>query len=139
MRRRRIKSRANIDMTSLMDLTFMLLIVFIVTVPIMDNSIDITVPTSNRSKDKSQYDPKQGWDDPGTIRVALDNTGQYSIDGMPIDPSRLEEEMWQLKAQGRTSVSVRADGQKTSLDEFMAVFRAARRNGLDVRMITKQE
>ena len=55
----RHKIQATIDMTPLMDLTFMLLIVFVITVPSMYYKTDVklTPPTSN-NKDKMTVDEK---------------------------------------------------------------------------------
>ena len=48
MKRRRRST--NIDITPLMDLTFMLLIIFIITVPAMEYSTDVTPPSMDTPK-----------------------------------------------------------------------------------------
>ena len=49
-RARREKAKANIDMNSLIDLTFLLLVVFIVTLPTLEQSVHIVLPTGKTSK-----------------------------------------------------------------------------------------
>ena len=50
MRRRREGAKANIDMNSLIDLTFLLLVVFIVTLPTLEQSIHIVLPVGKTQK-----------------------------------------------------------------------------------------
>ncbi|NLZ63298.1 MAG: hypothetical protein GX902_05765, partial [Lentisphaerae bacterium] len=49
-RRQRFKSISTIDLTPLMDLTFMLLIVFVITVPVVEYVTDVTPPEMNSSQ-----------------------------------------------------------------------------------------
>ena len=69
----RHKIEATIDMTPLMDLTFMLLIVFVITVPSMYYKTDVklTPPTSN-NKDKMNVDEK-------SVYVELDSEGHIFV------------------------------------------------------------
>ena len=69
----RHKIQATIDMTPLMDLTFMLLIVFVITVPSMYYKTDVklTPPTSN-NKDKMTVDEK-------SVYLELDAEGKIYI------------------------------------------------------------
>ena len=66
--RRRIV--AAIDMTPLMDLTFMLLIIFVITVPSMYYKSDVTLtPPESTTNDKMEIDDK-------SLFVELDKDGQ---------------------------------------------------------------
>ena len=53
---RREGAKANIDMNSLIDLTFLLLVVFIVTLPTLEQSVHIVLPVG---KTESRKDDKQ--------------------------------------------------------------------------------
>ena len=54
MSRKKMRSQLDaidqINVTPLLDLTFMLLIVFMITTPLMENGIDVTPPTMNADK-----------------------------------------------------------------------------------------
>ena len=54
MARKKMRSQLDaidqINITPLLDLTFMLLIVFMITTPLMENGIDVTPPTMNADK-----------------------------------------------------------------------------------------
>ena len=56
-RARREGTRANIDMNSLIDLTFLLLVVFIVTLPTLEQTVHIVLPvgkTESQKEDKKK-------------------------------------------------------------------------------------
>ncbi len=56
-RARREGSKANIDMNSLIDLTFLLLVVFIVTLPTLEQTVHIVLPvgkTESQKEDKKK-------------------------------------------------------------------------------------
>lgn len=53
-RARREAGKANIDMNSLIDLTFLLLVVFIVTLPTLEQSVHIVLPTGKTSKAQNE-------------------------------------------------------------------------------------
>ncbi len=66
----RRKIVASIDMTPLMDLTFMLLIIFVITVPSMYYKSDVTLtPPDSTTNDKMEIDDK-------SLFVELDKDGQ---------------------------------------------------------------
>ena len=48
--RSQLEAMDEINITPLLDLTFMLLIVFMITTPLMENGIDVTPPTMNADK-----------------------------------------------------------------------------------------
>lgn len=56
-RARRQGAKANIDMNSLIDLTFLLLVVFIVTLPTLEQSIHVMLPVGKTNK--AQDDKKK--------------------------------------------------------------------------------
>ena len=66
-RKRREGAKAAIDMNSLIDLTFLLLVVFIVTLPTLEQSVHIVLPVG---KTESQNDEKKkNWTRPGGWRT----------------------------------------------------------------------
>ena len=77
-RRRRARQegpKAHIDMNSLIDLTFLLLVVFIVTLPTLEQSVHIVLPTGKTSK--AQDDKKK------TVSISIDKFGKLFIGEAP--------------------------------------------------------
>ena len=68
-------SKANIDMNSLIDLTFLLLVVFIVTLPTLEQSIHIMLPVGK--VDKAQDDKKK------VFSISVDSQGKLFIGEAP--------------------------------------------------------
>ena len=75
-RARREKAKANIDMNSLIDLTFLLLVVFIVTLPTLEQSVHIVLPTGKTSK--AQEDKKKN------LSISIDKFGKLFVGDKPI-------------------------------------------------------
>ena len=74
-RARREGAKANIDMNSLIDLTFLLLVVFIVTLPTLEQSIHIMLPVGK--VDKAQDDKKK------VFSISVDSQGKIFIGEAP--------------------------------------------------------
>jgi len=74
-RQRREGAKANVDMNSLIDLTFLLLVVFIVTLPVLEQSVHIVLPTGKTSK--AQDDKKKNFS------ISIDKFGKLFIGDAP--------------------------------------------------------
>lgn len=72
---RRETGEAKIDMNSLIDLTFLLLVVFIVTLPTLEQSVHIVLPTGKTNK--AQDDKKK------TASISIDKFGKIFIGDKP--------------------------------------------------------
>ena len=79
-RARREGPSARIDMNSLIDLTFLLLVVFIVTLPTLEQSIHVMLPVGKTSK--AQDDKKK------TLSITVDSTGAIFVGDKPPTTSR---------------------------------------------------
>lgn len=127
------KPIVGIDMTPLMDLTFMLLIVFVITVPVMEYATDVTPPemTSDRRLEE-QSNP---------LVLALTNEGNVKIDDRQIPMFQLDETL-QIIFRGRgegTEIMVRADGQRP-YSEVITLMRAAKNAGFkSISLMTQAE
>ena len=74
-RMRREGAKAAIDMNSLIDLTFLLLVVFIVTLPTLEQSIHVLLPVGKTSK--AQDDKKK------TFSITVDSLGKIFVGEAP--------------------------------------------------------
>lgn len=90
----------DINMTPLIDMTFLLLITFIITMPAMEQGISIRLPQGNADvlpNKKSNV-------------VTLDATGKAFLNNRPITVDELEKQLGNLAAENpNTAVLVRAD------------------------------
>ena len=101
-RARRGGSKANIDMNSLIDLTFLLLVVFIVTLPTLEQSVHIVLPVG---KTESQKEDKKK-----NISVSIDKDGKLFVGDTPTTHDALKEELARAVAEDpEVNVLVRGD------------------------------
>ncbi len=80
--RRSVGTLAEINVTPLLDLAFVLLIIFIITTPLLETTLDVIIPTTATAQD----DPDDV-DEP--LTVAMDRFEQLSIDDEPISQQEL--------------------------------------------------
>ena len=104
-RRNRMRAdgaKANIDMNSLIDLTFLLLVVFIVTLPTLEQSIHIMLPVGKTAK--AQDDKKK------VFSISVDSTGRLFLGEAPTTKEDLRASLAKAIADDpETSVLVRGD------------------------------
>ena len=102
MRARREGAKASIDMNSLIDLTFLLLVVFIVTLPTLEQSIHVMLPVGKTSK--AQDDKKK------TFSITVNSTGQIYVGEVPTTREDLKASLTKAVADDpELSVLVRGD------------------------------
>ena len=100
-RGRREAMKADINMNSLIDLTFILLVVFIVTLPTLEQTIKVMLPVGKAQK---QDDKKQN------ISVTVDSAGKIFVGEAPVTMELLKDQLMQAVAKDPdTSVIIRGD------------------------------
>lgn len=101
-RARREGSKANIDMNSLIDLTFLLLVVFIVTLPTLEQTVHIVLPVG---KTESQKDDKRK-----TFSVSIDRDGKLFLGEAPTTHDALKAALAAAVAEDpEVNVLIRGD------------------------------
>ncbi|MFO7536415.1 MAG: biopolymer transporter ExbD [Kiritimatiellia bacterium] len=91
---------SDINMTPLMDLTFLLLITFIITFPLVEQGIPVNLP-----KGKAQELPQKK-----TATLSLNGRGDIFLDKTPVPKNTLARTLTALKAKNEDlTVLVRAD------------------------------
>ena len=119
-RARREGTRADINMNSLIDLTFILLVVFIVTLPALENVIHVQLPIGKTEKQKA----------PKNIQVSVDVTGNIFVGDIPVTRDDLEERLAKAVAEDPdTSVVIRGD-VKSGYGDVYEVVKAARKSNV---------
>ncbi len=92
-----LQTLSELNVTPMLDLAFVLLIIFIITTPLMDNSVDIVLPSSEAAKNAV---------DPGAVQtVAVHRDERLTLNGADTDLAGLEGELRQLRAE-RPEVAV---------------------------------
>ena len=121
---------ADINVTSLVDVAFVLLIIFMITAPIMQGGVDVRLPRA----EARPLDPKQG------LVITLDQAGKIYL-----DQSALSYEDFRatfpafVRTKHPTGVYLRADGRVPYADvvRVLAVIRTA--GAGDVGLIAEPE
>ena len=77
---------AELNVTPLLDLAFVLLIIFIITTPLLTSNIPVELPTASQNNNLPV--------DPKTIRtVTIDKNGQIYLEKQPVELPVLEQEL----------------------------------------------
>lgn len=127
-----LRTVTEINIASLIDLTFLLLIVFIVTVPVIEYQTNVTPPemnTAERIRDEDQ-----------PVIVNLDHEGRISFHREVVPIEILAQKLAEVKAQRPGVMAIiRADGEQP-YKRIIDLMRAIRRAGiLDIKLATQPE
>ncbi len=77
---------AELNVTPLLDLAFVLLIIFIITTPLLTSNIPVQLPTGSKNNNPPP--------DPKSVRtVSIDRNGQIYLQSTPVDLPVLEQEL----------------------------------------------
>lgn len=131
-RRPRIKSSTmdQINVTPLLDLTFMLLIVFMITTPLLEYAIDVTPPAMNA-------DPKP---DDNTVSIALNKRGEITYDKTVVSMEVLLANLQKLhNDKPKAVILVSADGTR-SYNDVIELMNTVKKAGFsNVSLVTSAE
>ena len=113
-----------INITPLLDLAFVLLIIFIITRPMLEQSMDLNLPSVGRLQDKPQIDPRD-------VRVVeINPRGEVRLGGRTMDLRQLERELVQtFRSNPNLVVSIRGD-KDTKFENVAQVTGICMRNGI---------
>ncbi len=94
---------AELNVTPLLDLAFVLLIIFIITTPLLENGVPLELPTAS--------DHPTPPIDPSSIRtISITRAGQVYLDSQPVDLATLAQELVTFREEKPdAAVVVRAD------------------------------
>ena len=132
MARQKMRSQLDaidqINITPLLDLTFMLLIVFMITTPLMENGIDVTPPTMNADKINTEK---------VTRNLTITRDGLLTYEKSKITPAELLATLKTLQASDPEAILLlRADGSR-SYSEVITVMDTIRKSGFkNVQLVT---
>jgi biopolymer transport protein TolR len=130
---RRYKQFSSINVTNLVDVTFVLLVIFMLSAPVIQRSTDITPPSTDQGEIVRRLDP-------GTsLVVEMDALGNISVAGQAVPPEELSDLAGAALQSGRTEAYLRADGQ-VQYAKLAAALTELRRGGyVDVGLIQESQ
>ena len=91
---------SEINMTPLVDVMLVLLIIFIVTMPVIQHSVKINLPKVSTQVSAADIQ---------SIQVSLNENGQVFWNQTPVDQTTLQDLIQQTGAQNSAQIQVRAD------------------------------
>lgn len=117
-----LTSLTELNVTPLLDLAFVLLIIFMITTPLIENSMDLVVPTSSTAK--TEVNPAQ-------VRIiSIDKNGEMKLDEEPVTAVMLEQQLADLKASTpELAVAVRPHNT-LPIQDFISVMDILKRIGI---------
>jgi len=121
---------ADINVTSLVDVAFVLLIIFMITAPIMQGGVDVRLPRA----EAKPLEPKSG------LVVTLDREGRIFMDQAPLSYADFRATFPAfVRTKRPTGVYLRADGRVpyANVVQVLAAIRAAGVN--DVGLVAEPE
>lgn len=128
-RLRREGAKASIDMNSLIDLTFLLLVVFIVTLPTLEQKVDVKLPVGE-AREQDSHDPRSLSITVKTVSGAKDGAAFY-LDDRQMDLDAIRAELEQaIRDDPDASVVIRGDTE-AAYGEIFKVVKVA--HGCNVR------
>lgn len=121
---------ADINVTSLVDVAFVLLIIFMITAPIMQGGVDVQLPRT----EARPLAPKEG------LFISIDQRGRIFIDERPLSYEDFRAAFPAIvRARRPTGVYLRAD-QRAAYGTVARVLAAVRLAGIgEVGLVTEEE
>ena len=131
------RAQINIDITPLMDLTFMLLIIFIITVPALEFTTEVTPPDMNTATVVEQIENK--------VMLTMNEKGEVKLEDQPgnqrlVVANLLEDELAAVfSRRPDMALLIQVDG-KRPYDDVIMLHRAAGHVGIkNVHLVTEAE
>ena len=124
---------ADLNVTNLIDLGFMLLIIFMVATPLMqqEQTIPINLPLESKSA-QTKPDPNDKYES-----ITLKADGSYALSGRPVTLSQLEVELARFGAQPKPPIfRVRMDANSKA-QQIVSVMAELRKNNLRPQFDTR--
>ena len=93
-----------LNITPLLDLAFVLLVIFIITTPQLSNNLEMNLPSAKK--------PNKPAAPPKINRIVVDVDGRITLNGQKMELPALKESLFALKASDpQTSVVVKGAGE----------------------------
>ena len=120
--RQSLQTLTEINVTPLLDLAFVLLIIFMITTPLIENSIDLVVPSSSTAK--TSINPSE------VFTISIDKNDVMKLNNEALTAADLESRLATLHVENpSTAVVVRPD-RDLAVQKFVSVMDILQRTGI---------
>jgi biopolymer transport protein ExbD len=100
--RNNLTTLSEINITPLLDLAFVLLIIFMITTPLLENSVNLVIPSSGAAN--APVNPAE------VQTISIDRTEAIRLNNETIDPATLAARLMELKrANPEVAIVIRPD------------------------------
>ena len=100
--RQALQTLSELNVTPMLDLAFVLLIIFMITTPLMENSVDLHLPSSEAAK--NAVDPQM------VQTITINPAAQIALNGQPLELADLESRLLALtQEKPDAAVVIRSD------------------------------
>ena len=130
--RHNFSTLSEINVTPLLDLAFVLLIIFIITTPLLENSVTLAIPSSAAAN--AAVDPSK------VQTVSIDRTEAIRFNNEPVDAATLTARLRTLKAANPDVAVVIRPDRELPVQKLIALMDAVQRAEITkVGIATKTE
>lgn len=121
---------SDINITPLLDLAFVLLIIFVITTPLLEQSIDLRLPQGGKAIQRVDRED---------IRVVdVDREGRYLVDRKVLSLEQLEQRLvLEARANPELVVRIRADQESMARHFYPVIDRLVRNNITRISLATE--
>lgn len=128
----RTSTLAELNITPLLDLVFVLLIIFMISTPVLEQQMTLNLPSASPDT-QPEIDPRS------VKSVTVDSSGKIFLEKAPVTVQQLETELIRLRtANPDTVVSLRADAD-LKYQELVRVLDAVKNAGVKLGLANLPE
>ncbi|MEI6278359.1 MAG: biopolymer transporter ExbD [Verrucomicrobiae bacterium] len=120
--RQSLQTLSEINVTPLLDLAFVLLIIFMITTPLIENSLDLVVPTSSTSK--TTVNPTE------VVTISIDRNDVMKLNNEVVTAGDLEARLAVLHAKTPALAVVVRPHKDLAVQRFVSVMDILQRTGI---------
>ena len=117
-----LQTLTELNVTPLLDLAFVLLIIFMITTPLIENSMDLVVPTSSTAK--GSINPAE------VLTISIDKNDTIKLNSEIVTAADLEARLATQHSQNPATAVVVRPHQELAVQKFVAVMDILQRIGI---------
>lgn len=117
-----MQTLTELNVTPLLDLAFVLLIIFMITTPLIENSMDLVVPTSSTAK--GSVNPAE------VMTISIDKNDTIKLNSEIVTSADLEARLKSLHSQNPATAVVVRPHQDLAVQKFVGVMDILQRTGI---------
>lgn len=127
-----LSTLSEINVTPLLDLAFVLLIIFMITTPLLENSMDLIVPSSAAAS--KEVDTQK------VTVVSLDRNEVLKINGVAVNESELAQRLASIRRENPQAAVVVRPHRELSVQKFVSLMDVIQKSGvMKVGVMTRPE